>query len=272
MIRRALWMCTLAGCSGGFPDYSNVNVLSVMAIVAEPPEVPSTGARTTLTVTAYDPADRSIRTDWSLCTLKPNAAQTFNPDCVTDNGDHLLMLGSGQQIIATLPTLDPSGLVPDGTDGVYATIRADVAAGSDRIIAIYRLRIHLFGRPNQNPFLTDILFDCPAGTGGCEMLQDDRAVHAGESHVLNSLFSFDSAEEYVVFDIGQQKPVAVTEALSVAWFATAGTFSDHTTDSSTPTTTWTLDANQPPGQVFMWGVGRDERGGTSVLQKTLMVQ
>ena len=57
-MRRILCFLAFAGCSSGFPPYSDIHSLSVLAIVAEPPEVTLSGSATSLQAEVFDPAGR----------------------------------------------------------------------------------------------------------------------------------------------------------------------------------------------------------------------
>ncbi len=256
-------LALLAGCNGGdFPPVSLVHSLSVLAVVAEPPEVAMAGGDVALRAEVYDPMARPVAVKWSLCTLAPDARNPgLNPDCVVEapGGADLLALGDGASLAATLPAPRIAGLVPDGTGGIYVPVRADVTAGEDHIVAIYRLRVHLFGPPNHNPQLVTVTSDGSFQPGVPIELRPALAPPG-------------VGESYVTFDIGTQMPKTVTETITYSWLATAGTFHDQRTDDSDETTdvpgpqnTWTVDANQPPGPVHLWVVARDERGGTALL-------
>ena len=74
----------------------------------------------------------------------------------------------------------------------------------------------------------------------------------------------EGAETYVVYDTDTRTLTTRREAVSVAWFATGGTFSlarngrSGDDDAPTATNTWTAPE---AGTAHLWVVARDERGG-----------
>jgi hypothetical protein len=87
------------------------------------------------------------------------------------------------------------------------------------------------------------------------------------------------SEPYVVFDTETMGLSAKREAMQVAWYATAGAFTD---DSTAPTAdapdtavnTWTAPAVLPnkTGEVLLWLVVRDDRGGVGWQSYRLTVE
>lgn len=77
----------------------------------------------------------------------------------------------------------------------------------------------------------------------------------------------DGAETYVLVDPIDGTLVRRREAISVTWYATAGTFdvarSGRAGDDTATSTTNQLTFPNQPGDVSAWAVIRDERGGTS---------
>ena len=104
-----------------------------------------------------------------------------------------------------------------------------------------------------------------------------RAVHAGDALTLRADFTEDSAESYVVQEPrGNEPPLVhpIVETLSVSWFSTAGTIAAAASGGQRPDVTLKFDAHLPASValVDLWAVGRDERGGTSYLHRTLDLQ
>jgi hypothetical protein len=84
------------------------------------------------------------------------------------------------------------------------------------------------------------------------------------------------AEPYLYFDIGSRELVTRTETLSASWFASAGSFRDSRTgleltdDGALANNRWTVPS--AAGEVTLWVVLRDNRGGVSWKQARLIVE
>jgi hypothetical protein len=282
---------TLGACSTNEDPASYVNGLRVLGVKAEPPEIPLGGGATTLSTLAIDTMGRPISVTWAACLDPPTQGQAVNPDCVTQpDGGYLAPVGSGLSVYANLPATPLSALArPDASGGVYLPLLAQVSAGSDSLTASYLLRLGVIGMPNQNPTLSGV-FVVPdlgdGGAGGAPMPIDDahpQVLHAGDKITLRATFAPGSAEGYLIYD-GDPRittPRSVTETLTVSWFATAGTFSGAATGVDVPDTELHLDQarNGPQvhlpvsgGTIDLWVVGRDERGGTDFLHRSIQFE
>jgi hypothetical protein len=124
--------------------------------------------------------------------------------------------------------------------------------------------------PNDNPQLTDLVLD-PAGaatpifTAGQTAPAAPGTVGAGQTVTLQTDWSPDSAQTFLVWDVVSLSLVMQTESLRVSWFATAGEFAHDATGRGVTETetftqnTWTAPATAGP--VHLWIVLRDDRGG-----------
>jgi hypothetical protein len=110
---------------------------------------------------------------------------------------------------------------------------------------------------------------CGPGIG---VTRDDCCVDVNCTHARGCA----GAERYVRLDPASGVLVARREAMAVAWFATAGTFTidraGRGNDDLTVTSDTTWQAPDAPGSVTMWVVLRDERGGVGWKQVTLDVR
>jgi hypothetical protein len=231
---------------------------------------------------------------WSLCGLrKPVAENTpVSQACLTSD---LPQLAQGAFASIQTPssacenfgpfappsrtgTLRPSD--PDATGGYYQPLRLDL--GAEQAIFRERLSCGLAGASlamsqefrasytaNQNPTLVSLsalLGDAPASLDSLPASQPIRLV---------ATWSPDSAESYPVFDSSSQTLVDHREALSLSWFATAGTFDDFVTGrEEDDTAVSTENVWQPPATarvVFLWLVLHDSRGGADFASYTLTV-
>src|ERR1700687_5032566 len=216
----------LAACSTSFVPASIVHGLRVLAIKAEPPEVPP-GQITSLTALAIDTTGRSIEIAWAACTLLPPPGTVqLNPDCINaDAAPYLLALGDGLRLSAGVPIVNPPDFgPPDARGGLSLPVRARALAGADRLDSIYPLRLATGLPPNHNPTLTAVL-RVPAM--GDPIPLDEASpleVHAGQEITLRAFFSSDSAEMYQPVGAGQSG--TLTEILRVSWFTTGGSLSE----------------------------------------------
>lgn len=185
---------------------------------------------------------------------------------------------------------------PDPTGGYYQPVRiifqADgdlvLGAGESRIVcglpgatsdALAKFKMEY--TPNENPVLAGV----SAAVGGVEtpLVADDGkspglAVKAGAKITLRASWpacpatgmgsGSCGAEPYAFYDPEMQTVTMRREAMTVSWFATAGSFDSDRTgrDEDDVTTTsddaWTAPATATPG-VLVWVVLRDARGGVT---------
>jgi hypothetical protein len=265
----------------------------VLAIKAQPPETPP-GQKSMLTALTVDTMGRPLDIGWSECLLPPLQGQIVNPDCLLGPAaSSRRPLGSGPQLEVTMPAMDSvqSLGLPDATGGVYLPLIAQVTAGSDTLVASYRLRLGTGSPANQNPMLTGVFTvvapeagaaDAGSPGAGEVVTALDPAtppvVHSGDQLTLRASFAPGSAEAYQIQDprgnAGTIMPRGVTETLTLSWFATAGSLSEGSSGVERPDQVLKLDQHLPPGgtAIDLWVVGRDERGGTDYVHRTLRFQ
>lgn len=86
------------------------------------------------------------------------------------------------------------------------------------------------------------------------------------------------AERYLDFDLGTRCLVDQREAMTVAWFVTAGAFDNDTTGRASTDTTnssdngWQAPDTDPAHPVHLWVVLRDDRGGVAWAEYALDVK
>ena len=286
MRRYVLALVLLAtGCEQDFVPASYVAGLRVLAVKAEPPEL-AAGESGTLTMLAVDPSGRAFDVTWDACLLYPGVAAEINPACLTSEAaTDFVPLGQGLAASLTMPERDLEQLgLPDATLGFYLPVRARVRAADAAVDAIYRVRYSLgLVPPNRNPTLEGVyLVPGPknAPVAPEELVPLDEAsppeVRVGDEVVLRAIFTPDSAEDYLMLegDPAAGATRTVTEILRVFWYATAGDFSDDATGGDRPDSVLRLTQRLPPVgpdgmAVDLWIVGREERGGTDYVHRTL---
>jgi hypothetical protein len=274
-MRRVLFIAAVAVCLTAActehpdPPVSFITGLRVLAVRAEPPEIP-VGATSQVTILAVDTGGRAIEVAWSRCLVAPRAGEAVNPACVrTETGPELQPLGNGMMIGVEMPAVSDGELgQPDATNGVYLPVVARASADADAVTAVYRLRLGGAAPPNMNPTITSI--DVVDATGAQPL--DEAAplvVHAGEDVTLQSTNAPGSAEMYTAFG-GK----VLTETLTTAWFTTAGDLSNERTSDKQPQTVLHLTERLPDAgkTIDIYAVVHDERGGVGYIHRALAFQ
>jgi hypothetical protein len=186
-----------------------------------------------------------------------------DPACTDGSGNGLVAIGSGETLTFVVPAVDAAMLgPPDVTGGVYLPIVIHAVGNGDEVDAVYRLRIAGSQPYNHNPTFTNI-----------EPLRDDGVPEVGIEGVTWALiarYSGDSVEPYRTPTSG---PDSVFERMTTQWFATAGTFPDQPV-GGTAVQSFKLDRALPPsgGTIDLWVVGHDERGGSTMLHRSFVMQ
>lgn len=174
--------------------------------------------------------------------------------------------------------------------GLAVMTEWEITAGDERVTALKRLRYTepqpgWAQRPNQNPSLIGIRFFQEDVPGLTTVPEPNLFAIRGEVSVLPQLSSTSVEQNYVTpvaTSATDPTPVAKTiarERIRFAYFASHGTFSPASTSTeaspiyepgsrldTTPSTYHPPDPGQKRpanGQVQIWIVARDERGGTS---------
>jgi hypothetical protein len=239
------------------PPVSFIVGLRVLAVVADPPQV-APGATSQLSILAVDTDGQPISAQWSRCTLAPRTGEAVNPGCVTGTSA-LVPIGSGLSIPFEMPQVTAADLgAPDASNGVYVPLVAQVTAGAQAVMVVYRLRLADGQPPNMNPEIASIDV---IGAGGASTPIDPATpfpVTAGEQLTLSATLAPGSAQTYTAVD-GTTR----TETITVSWFSTAGAFSVQKTGASQPNTVLDLSKDPPTaaGNIDLFAVAHDERGG-----------
>jgi hypothetical protein len=239
----ALAVAAAAGCEGGFPPYSRLVGLRVLAIQSEP-AAPAPGESATLSPLVYLPsADSTLTYSWSWCPLPGKANDGYPCQVTADQlgamagvpGASVPDFDLGTGSTATLPhTVDPAvyaricaGLAgeaapPDCQGGFPVLIKLVVQTDTDRVEAIrtLRLRIDPNTPANANPHIDGLTADIDGETqsiGADPMLSLPRS----EDTVIHALVAAEAAESYMGVDDGGQ-PALVHERLILSWFVETG--------------------------------------------------
>jgi hypothetical protein len=279
------------------PGDSRITKARVLAVRAEPAEAPP-GTRVTFRALVASPAGTQTQASiaWDFCT----APRPLTDDNVVSNAclagpsgvgpaaldaapPSLLPAGGGLEITAATPRNGcsifgpdtPRGgfrpTDPDPTGGYYQPLRADLA-GAAPAFALARIRCDLGGADaaaavafaaayevNQNPALLPL-----AATihGAAATLT---ALPLGARVDFVASWPGAAAETYAYFDLASQTVTSQREAMSVAWYSSAGTFDTESTgraaSDTAPSTGNGWTAPGTAGTAHLWIVLRDSRGG-----------
>ena len=242
-----------AGCPAGLEAQSHISKLRVLAVRADPPElIVEQGAplpKTKLTALAVDPSGAAIEVRFALCadlsgvpspTLPcPGSAGLELPDATLDLSD--------PRILALAASLD-AGVTTDVANLEQPLLIGFTAStATESLSGFQTITLKTRGPANRNPQLTSL--DVPDA-------------HPGETVRLTpSTAPKDDPSEHYLF----------------SFFATDGSISSlHSTDTtstgqSAPTwVDWTAPAHA--GQVQLWVVLRDGRGGVDWLARPAQVK
>jgi hypothetical protein len=288
-------------------DLSLVEEPRVLALRSEPAEA-KPGQTVTLhaLVAAPDGTQAEAELDWSLClarrplsTLAPIA-----PECAAllDDPEVLDALGSGASVTATLPADgcrrfgpeppaatagEPTGrpVDPDPTGGYYQPILAQLLDDDSVNLLQVRITCGLAGatqaqaaefqtryEPNVAPTIERVLLR----DGDIDLLAADPPARVGTEQSVELRVSWAEAETHVYFDPITLEIDTRREAISVAWYTTAGRLAQARTgraadDLATHSdNTWI--APSEAGLVWFWAVLRDDRGGVGWVNFALEVE
>lgn len=286
-----------------------ISELRVLAIQANPPEgPPGADVRFQALVVNHQGTVSETSIEWTLCTHPRDVAENTSvaPECLGKIGDYLLpveTLPSSLPASTTIPLnacalfgSEPAPAVPgeppnrpadpDATGGYYAPIRASLLASGDTTMAqglssgaigVVRVRCALPAAPvdiardyaarysnNQNPQLVDLRIIDAQGL-------EQSSYSPGDELDLEGIWHQESAENFVIYDPLTPELIEATEALTVSWFATGGTFAIDRTRATSGTTRVRVQWSPPeePRTVHFWAVLRDNRGGMSWRQLSL---
>lgn len=274
---------------------SIVTAMRIIGVRADPAEAPpGTAVSFRALVAAFDGTPASSPIDWNFC-VAPKPLTTDDvvaTACFTP--ESRIPAGAGPSITATTPQggcalfgpdLPPGHgqpRSPDATGGYYQPLSADLGEVGPTIF-LARITCNLASAsaatasafaqayvPNNNPTLLPLTASI-----------DGRAaplttVPAGTRVDLTASWPVASAETYAYYDASSDSVTTRREAMSVAWYTSAGAFDVESTgraadDSATASSnTWTS-----PGRgttAHLWVVLRDDRGGVDFAKYDVVTQ
>ena len=303
----------VAGCQPdlGAPP-SDVSALRFLAVSGTPAEaVP--GAMVTYKALLVDGTgerpDLAATIDWAFCNdPKPlSDLDDVTAECFTFGKPYLVELGQGPSATGALPLqacslfgpnapLSMAGMPagrpadPDPSGGYYQPVRAVLQTGGQNVLAAEESRITcglpgatsatlaMFAmeyKPNTNPVISAL------GTIDADTGNPVTTATAGTTVTLRAswpscapgMASCGGAESYAFYDEQAQTVTPRCEAMTVSWFATAGSFAADRSGPDAGASTASCDApafadgqwTAPTtgGTVLFWAVLRDDRGGVT---------
>ncbi|HEY2409170.1 MAG TPA: hypothetical protein VGI10_24360 [Polyangiaceae bacterium] len=286
--RRLLLLAWLgAACRPSFDENDSlISSATVLAVQAEPPEAKPGTSATYRALVAQPIGSDDVTPVFRWCTAPLPEVENDAVSSACFDASSLTVAGTGLVIAAPTPTTacalfgpdtPPGGFRPrdpDATGGYYAPLRVDVPR-ADPSFYLARILCNLAqadpsvaadyaGRyvPNQNPRLLPLTVSLAA-------------IQLGARIELAASWTPESAESYLSYDRAAQALVTRKEALSVAWYATGGSFDTESTgvDGDDPVSSssnaWT--APSAPGPARIWIVLRDSRGGADFARYDVVV-
>ena len=252
---------------------------------------------------------------WATCHVpkSPAQANAVNPACLAipdeagPSATYMTTMPDGAckvfgpqppDVMSGQPPLRPQD--PDVTGGFYQPVRATLTDGAVKEVAFALERLtcrlanapsdiagefNMMIKPNQNPSIASVtldpagtpvaLFTAGQGTAAPTTPASPPSVAPGAPVTLEVAWPATTPESYPVFDIVTETIDTHRESLSVAWFATDGSFqSDRTGRGETEMELTTDDVWTAPmtaGLVHFWVLLRDSRGGVDFAETALMV-
>jgi hypothetical protein len=294
----------LASCTSDIAvDLARVDGPRLLAIAATPAEgAPDADVELRALWVDEHGARPNDELAWALCSVRRPLAELgpIADACIDDLDDTRMDLGAGGSIAATIPGdacrlfgPDPPPaqpgmsqarpVDPDRTGGYYQPVIVEAAdeiagfgvrldCGTAGATQKQAAELRMRHRDNASPRVRDLAIDGDVSTESAT--NRVVVVDAGAALELTASWracaidqSCDGSEHYPRFDPITLTIVESREAISLAWYATAGSFDDNRTGRSdadetrTSTNVWT--APDAPGRVTLWIVIRDDRGGTS---------
>ncbi len=297
----------LLACTACAPELDDTTSLvdepRLLATRIEPAEA-APGATVTTTALWVTPTGTVVDAplQWAFCTARKSFSEPgpVAAACLVEASTDLVAYGTGTTATGAVPANacrqfgpdapDPKPgeaagrpTDPDGTGGFYQPVRVRADEPDvTYVLGQVRIRCGLPGATpaqatefrtsyvvNTNPELTEVT--APTTVRAGETI--DLAAHWPSCESAPCAGS----EPYLWFDPVARQLATRREGMRVSWFATAGSFSTGHTGASEAESTRTSADNQwtaptQPGEVLLWVVLRDDRGGATWTTLHVVVQ
>ena len=301
MVKLPLVLVALGACAPDLEDATSiVTSPRLLAVRIEAPEVAPGGTVETIALWA-DPTTTAVAEaplEWAFCTRRKGFSEPgpVASACLAPQSEDLVVYGAGTEATGTVPANacrqfgpdapdavagEPPGrpVDPDGTGGFYQPLRVR----HDDAYALGQVRLRC-GLPGATPAQATAFRDgyIPNANPAIDAVELPSTVRAGEVVELTVAWKAcedapcTGSEPYLWFDPSRRELATRREAMRVSWFATAGAFetghagrSEAEADQAFATGTWT--APTEAGDVQLWIVLRDDRGGVTWTARTITV-
>ncbi|MGB0647849.1 MAG: hypothetical protein ACPGQS_11770 [Bradymonadia bacterium] len=281
-----VWLLVL-GCDPEFPDRSLVEGYRVLGVVAVPPDV---GPEDTFTLSLIETDTPDIQYTWTAC-LAPLGSEfgfrcldeVFEISLPYDSASPTIDLGPNginyfaklidgfTQLAAKSPEFADAamGENPDGEsmDVSFAELQFNITSGPPngrQVTTIKVMKVYFDDSArNRNPEILSFDVTTPTPVKGCDIVRFEYGVN-------ETLF-----DDYTLVN-----GTELVEENIMTWYATAGTFTDDPSKddkerniSTSQQSEMFLKLPETIGAetVQVWGILRDERGGTDFRTLTLPV-
>lgn len=159
-----------------------------------------------------------------------------------------------------------------GVGGIRQPVVVHLKAGDEEIFAsklmVFSCRFFPSMKANVNPILPGI------EVAGTEWTEDETVVLSGQEKISFTADDFTSLQEDYVVPTFELKPLQLTEAWLVSWYAEAGRFSPTSTGGvgfdgvvERQQVQWQAFTKDTEADVRFWFVVRDGRGGLTWLKR-----
>jgi hypothetical protein len=281
---RYVWLVLLAACDNGLEQrLAIVDQPRVLAVRAEPAEAKPGSAVTYSALVVSPDGPLADPLAWAYCTAPkpPTEDNAVSEQCLASSA--LVDLGTSPEVTGMLPSdgcirfgpdTPPGGFRPrdpDPTGGYYQPVRAEV--GDLLAFGLSRITCKLPTAPsevareydlsyvaNRNPTLDPIAL---------------ATVPANRDVELTASWPADAVETYLYYDSLSQRLIERREAMRVSWFATAGQLAvdgSAVAQDASATSVSTIWRTPAAGDVWLWFVLRDSRGGIAWQQVRVTVE
>lgn len=266
-----------AACGGDFDPGSRVSKLRVLAVQSDRPFA-RPGEEVSLGTLAFDPEGRALTYGFALC-RNPKTSSVL--ECLGGADPAPLAIGPDGNLRLTVPEVSTLGVVVAACPGALRyqggplPFVCDVG-GRALPLESFELgvkRIFLRSRDrNENPRIDGVSWD------GAPWPENEtrEATRCGED-----TNAFDECPEKLAhrIDVAASPPEAgrdetgadFRERQVVQYYASEGIFEFEMRTTDSPTTRW-LPRRSSPGEVRMWIVVRDDRGGVTWTERRMTIR
>lgn len=272
------------GCDPEFPDRSLVEGYRVLGVVAVPPDV---GPEDTFTLSLIETDSPDTQYTWTAC-LAPLGSEfgfrcldeVFEISLPYDSASPTIDLGPNginyfakliegfNELAAKSPEFSETDITSgeDETKPSFAELQFNITSGPPngrQVTTIKIMKIYFDESPrNRNPEILSFDVTTPTPVKGCDIVR----------------FEYD-VDEMLFDNYTLVNGMEIVEENIMTWYATAGTFTDDPSDDKERNISTSQQSEMflklpekiDSDIVQVWGILRDERGGTDFRTLTIPV-